>query len=380
MRTKTTLTSTTKTQTRTKTSSTAKSTTLSTPISPKKPTAQTSTEEYHFTFGKHKGKPLSLVPSSYVDWCVKAGVVDQYPALKNAIEASRGNRNSRTLSSSNSGGPACEDLLFPDRKNPDPWEWDDEDLEQVKARVLVEMEDIVKQDFMRQYPPRPPKANYDEFFAQKDICEATIRIAATTSGAYQKESERDPRIEDCYDAFTGDEDEVAQCLNDVEREAGAKARKVANWLVRDKHAECIGGIEYAGGGKNQCEYSFWRDVSVEWLKHFVDQYPPRPSKAQFDGLEAGTDEETYEAVNKLLEIVEGYPSTEDVETDRRLTLQDNMITGEVWVELTDVFKKEVMKSLEEVEEVAGIGAREIANWMIRDKVDFHSSTAVVMGG
>ncbi|KAJ8086777.1 hypothetical protein PM082_005602 [Marasmius tenuissimus] len=305
MRTKTTLTSTTKTQTRTKTSSTAKSTTLSTPISPKKPTAQTSTEEYHFTFGKHKGKPLSLVPSSYVDWCVKAGVVDQYPALKNAIEASRGNRNSRTLSSSNSGGPgqlsleqrrarlkqlipewlfeACEDLLFPDRKNPDPWEWDDEDLERKKARVLGEMEDIVKQDFMRQYPPRPPKANYDEFFAQKDICEAVARLIALVEDypdrsydvrRYQKENERDPRIVDCYDAFTGDEwvvlskdfrDEVVQCLNDVEREAGAKARKVANWLVRDKHAECIGGIEYTGGGKNQCEYSFWRDVSVEWL-------------------------------------------------------------------------------------------------------------------
>ncbi|KAJ8086776.1 hypothetical protein PM082_005601 [Marasmius tenuissimus] len=125
--------------------------------------------------------------------------------------------------------------------------------------------------------------------------------------------------------------------------------------------------------KNTLDRELKTTIALESLidtpsgRHFVDQYPPRPSKAQFDGLKAGTNEETYETVNKLLEIVEGYPDTEDVETDRRLALQDNMFTGEVWVELTDVFKKEVMKSLEEVEEVAGIGAREVANWMIRDK-------------
>ncbi|KAJ8086769.1 hypothetical protein PM082_005592 [Marasmius tenuissimus] len=102
-------------------------------------------------------------------------------------------------------------------------------------------------------------------------------------------------------------------------------------------------------------------------RYFVAQYPPRPCEDDFEELEAMVDES--EAVETLLELVDDYPYAEDVHvgSDSRLSVHDDMPSGASWFELSSEFKHQVMECLEDVEREVGIEAREVANWMIRDK-------------
>ncbi|KAL0567677.1 hypothetical protein V5O48_014311 [Marasmius crinis-equi] len=251
--------------------------------------------KYRFTFGKHRGKLVSEVPSDYITWCINKGLASKNPDLKRAIEASSfSNSSDPDLLSLKQRCARVEEIV-------PQWLYDvcwgivqKRDLgtaisytQEVETENTVQMEWLIKPGhdgkvFCEKYPPRPLTAEVEAFWAKKGECEAVRKLAGIVENYPEYDwrkrgtGEQDPRLVEKENAFAEEEwaeittefkNKIETCLNNVERELGPKAGDVAKWMVRDQHAARVKGVVWRGGGRHNNEYFFWEDESIDlWLK------------------------------------------------------------------------------------------------------------------
>ncbi|KAF5364769.1 hypothetical protein D9758_009281 [Tetrapyrgos nigripes] len=267
--------------------------------------------DYKFNFGKHKGKSISEVPWSYIRWCIDEGVVANRLDLKVAVEEFQKQKRLGSTSSSprktqtttalraSTSTAAAEPLLSIDQRRAQlkqtisEWLYDEclavleageydfmmsnSQLRERTLERLEKLEKMAKSDFPKQYPLRPP-ATYTLPESSKSVKELrrVLSKCPNVCGSFRDPTEEEKKYLVFHsDGFSGKEwytisedyeATIKRCLKDVEKEHGMGARQIANWEVRDKYAKCISGINYAGGGKNFCEYYQFVDDSTHWLQ------------------------------------------------------------------------------------------------------------------
>ncbi|KAL0067553.1 hypothetical protein AAF712_005268 [Marasmius tenuissimus] len=193
-------------------------------------------KEYRFSFGKYKGQPFSVAPASYVDFCIDKGIVNSCPAFKRALQAREASRAPSPAPSRNPAllsieqrrarvrraipawlFEACEDALHPHLKDIEGCMLgmygthynhtdDAEDTQALEALVNTDL----GWKFVNQYPPRPSKADVDEFVAKSGESEA-VRMLIELVEDYpdatymvgKRKKENDPRFMDRDCGFSG---------------------------------------------------------------------------------------------------------------------------------------------------------------------------------
>ncbi|KAK7442466.1 hypothetical protein VKT23_016063 [Stygiomarasmius scandens] len=268
---------------------------------------------YKFNFGMHRGKTIAEVPWDYIQWCIDEGVLESRFDLRIAVEEFQRQKRS-TASSSRASQPIASssrtsqsvpststsasllsiDQRYAKLKQTIPeWLYDEciavlEDGQydflaspsQQRQRVLERLEileSMARSDFPKQYPPRAPVSYTlpDGSKSVKDLRRALGKCPKLLGSFREPTADEKKYLEHHYDGFSGESwytlaegyrAVIQRCLKDVEKEHGMAGRQIANWEVRDKYAVCVGGINYAGSGKNFSEHYNFVDQSAFWLR------------------------------------------------------------------------------------------------------------------
>ncbi|KAK0441873.1 hypothetical protein EV421DRAFT_1810501 [Armillaria borealis] len=217
---------------------------------PKAPATSSSTE-YTFNFGKHKGEKISNVPPSYLVFCKGAEWVDDYPGLRHAI---------LNLERERRGMTAAQKIQRAKRIIPD-WFWNEcySHACQIygvgSVGTVKAMEDAVEtRCYEQRYPPRPTAT-------ETELSSRSITALRRTHGPFFTRKE-DGFTNERYWVWSGEyEGKVMTALKAVQDEHGENGLLVARWMARNKYAKCTRSLTHGGCGRHLREGTMWFDES-----------------------------------------------------------------------------------------------------------------------
>ncbi|SJL00736.1 uncharacterized protein ARMOST_04050 [Armillaria ostoyae] len=208
---------------------------------PKAPATSSSTE-YTFKFGKHKGEKISNVPPSYLVFCKGAEWVDDYPGLRHAI---------LNLERERQGMTAAQKIQRAKRIIPD-WFWNEcypracQIYGVGSVGTVKAMGDAVEtRCYEQQYPPRPTATETElsspSITALRKLLDTCPAVEPTTPehGPFFMRKE-DGFTNKRYWVWSGEhEGKVMTALKAVQDEHGENGLLVARWMARNKVSRYI---------------------------------------------------------------------------------------------------------------------------------------------
>ncbi|KAK0196805.1 hypothetical protein F5146DRAFT_1153358 [Armillaria mellea] len=230
---------------------------------PKAPATSSSTE-YTFNFGRHRGEKISNVPPSYLIFCKSAKWVDDYPGLRQAIVS---------LERARQGMTPAQRIQRAKRIIPD-WFWNEchpiacHIYGVESAATAKAIEDAVEtRCYERRYPPRPTATETGlssrSIRALRQLLDTCPAIGPTTPehGPFFVLKE-DGFTEKRYWVWSGEyEGKVMTALQAVQDKHGENGLLVARWMARNKYAKSTRSLTHGGCGRHQREGTMWFDQS-----------------------------------------------------------------------------------------------------------------------
>ncbi|PBK62546.1 hypothetical protein ARMSODRAFT_964047 [Armillaria solidipes] len=237
------------------------------PKSPAKASSKTQTDtEYTFNFGRYNGETICAVPRDYIVWCKRNGLFKERPDLREGVRQ----YESLTLDQK-------EQLV---KEKVSPWLWDacydliaNHDMT-LRRWELERMRTILMQKFHLDCPLRP-ETEQKELYSESASMRALNALLALSPRRPAHAAQLTPE-EWKYLSFHVDpishegiwawqpeyEIRIKAALDSVQKEHGQGGLEVARWVVRDRSAQCVSGIN---GSQGRYCYQ-WFDQSIKWFE------------------------------------------------------------------------------------------------------------------
>ncbi|KAK0460264.1 uncharacterized protein EV420DRAFT_1478780 [Desarmillaria tabescens] len=168
---------------------------------------------------------------------------------------------------------ACIPIARDDKTDPE-YPYSATSSSEKRRMAIHRMQDLEDAEFHRQYPPRPEaeemKAYSEPMSEPMKALKELVDASPVAKGRYEFTADEEQYVYFHHDMFSGSkswgwrseyEQRIKDALDVVKKEHGQNELMVARWAVRDKRAECVGGI--TGNSAVHCYQ--WSDDSVKWL-------------------------------------------------------------------------------------------------------------------
>ncbi|THU78759.1 hypothetical protein K435DRAFT_46293 [Dendrothele bispora CBS 962.96] len=257
-----------------------------TPTKPPRPAGA----NFKITFGQYKGQTAADLPLNYIEWAIDEGVLISKLGLRNAIASlhptiqdfrSLDQREyelkrripdwvfTECMNCFGFGLDMQRPAVGADESNVYPNKTEERKERRAALEAIEKMSNSGFLETIYQVPraekvslPDPETSKpVDALRKQLDLFPNTEHLTGYEDHKSWKgflvfdedyEGTPDWSIDDEY------KKRLEKCLDDIRAEHGVKMENVARWEVRNKHAKCLGGIQYV-------RYDVWDDQSAVWV-------------------------------------------------------------------------------------------------------------------